>query len=468
MDKRIYEIWLSLACTPDTATFPKLLERFGSAEEIYNATDFDIRYAVDANNSDSARLIDKDLERASEIYNFCITRSVGLVSYFDKEYPELLKKIQTPPVLLYYRGKLPDFSANFHCAIVGTRSLSDYGRVNAFRAGYDLALAGANIVSGMAIGCDGVALAGALAGGAKTIAVLGSGIDVCYPHQHQTLARAIVKEGCVITEYAPGTKPERINFPRRNRIISGLCRLTVFVEGKLESGAMITARHAMKQGRDVFAFPGNVFSPGSEGAHRLIQDGARLCGSAGDIIYAYKNEYGKAILNPFIFPIKRTVNMNAVLSEYKIACVTPTDDIFLNSFGRREKQIEYPEAVALSPINDESVKQSEEILEDSPTEPENIDDRAQVSNNTIIRHNSVTKKASGAPDSNVQTTSPLPEIDRDALKIYKKIPMDTDCEIESLVDESHDLRAVIKTLLKLEMSRFVVMLPGDKVKRNLK
>ena len=426
MDSRVYEIWLSLACTPDTATFARLLESFDSAVEIYEASEKQIRSAVGANSSDATRLNNKDLSRAEQIYNFCTTKGVGITTYFDEDFPASLRDIPTPPVLLYYRGKMPSFDRDFRCAIVGTRSLSDYGRINAFRMGYDMGMAGATIVSGMAIGIDGVAMAGALASGAKVIAVLGSGIDVCYPQQHLDLAKEIVKSGCVFTEYPPGTRPDKYNFPRRNRIISGLSRVTVVIEGSESSGSMITARHAKAQGRPVYAFPGNVVNEGSQAAHLLIKNGASLCTCADDIVRDYCNEVG-AVLNPFNLPKKRNVNMNEVLTRYKICAVAPSDDIFRVPMTKKPEQPAHSEPTQESAI---------------PTLPPEKP-----------------KEREGG------TT---PSFDAELLKLYKKIPMDVECSVEELVDEKTDLRSVMKMLLKLEMSRFVIMLPGDKVKRNLR
>ena len=147
-------------------------------------------------------------------------------------------------MLLYYRGKLPDFNTGTRIGIVGSREVSDIGRKSAFNLGYDLAKSGATIVSGMARGIDGVAFAGALAAGGRCIAVIGSGIDVCYPNSHLTLAREIVKEGCIFTEYPPATKPLRYNFPKRNRIISALSSSLAVVQAGRKSGALITAKYA--------------------------------------------------------------------------------------------------------------------------------------------------------------------------------------------------------------------------------
>lgn len=423
MNNLVYWIWLSLACTPDSATFPRLLESFEGAEAIWGATDRQIRAAVGTSASDCTRLINKDLTKAQEIYEFCTSKGVGILAYADDEFPESLRDIPTPPVLLYYRGKLPDFNSGFRCAVVGTRRLSDYGRANAFRFGYDMGCAGATVVSGMAKGIDGVALAGAIASGATTIAVLGSGIDVCYPIEHKRLAREIVKCGCVMTEYAPGTKPDRYNFPRRNRIISGLSAVTVVIEGTEGSGAKFTARHAKNQDRPVYAFPGNVGSPNSELSNLLIKNGAHLCTGADDIVRDFEKAY-PGILNPFKLEERMGVNMKEVLTSLEVSAVCPSDDIFKPARSRAKKAKEdiVPTNVGKADLSEENAPRAEE----------------------------------------------LPAFDPKCLKIYKKIPTGVEYPIESLTDEENDLRSVMKLLLKLEMGKFVVMLPGERVKRNLK
>ena len=417
MDNLVYWIWLSLACTPDSSTFAKLIAKFDDAKDIYDAGDREIRSVVGAKVSDCSSLVNKNLDRATEIYKFCTEKGVGILTYSDDKFPESLRNIPTPPVLLYYRGHLPDFSKGFRCAIVGTRSLSDYGRKNAFKLGYDMGSAGATVVSGMAIGIDGVAMAGAIASGATTVAVIGSGIDVCYPSVHLTLARAIVKKGCVLTEYAPGTKPDKFNFPRRNRLISGLCPVTVVVEGKESSGSMITARHAKAQGREVFAFPGNVGSDGSQSTNLLIKNGAHLCTGAEDIIGRFEKEY-LGVLNPFLLKEKPEVNMLDVLRELSVSALTPNDDVYSIPKVKKEKVIK-------------------EASKPKVVEEENL-----------------------LPE--------MPVFDADLLKLYKKIPMNGECAVESLADETTDLRTVMKLLLKLEMGRFVIMLPGERVKRNIR
>ena len=422
MEDMIYWIWLSLSCTPDSATFPKLLEKFGSAREIYEADIKEISRAVGFRSSDRRALDDKDLTRAREIYEFCKKHSVGLLAYSDESYPDSLRNIPTPPVLLYYRGILPDFRGGFFVASVGTRSLTDYGRRAAFNLSYDLATAGAIIVSGMAVGIDGVSHAGALAAGASTVAVLGSGIDVCYPASHLTLAREIVKSGCIFTESPPGTKPTRYSFPRRNRIISGLSNATVVIEGAERSGAVITARHARLQNRPVYALPGNVGNRSSEAANLLLKNGARLLTRAEDIINDFSADFPSA-LNPFLLQEKRQVDMTSALSTYRVSAVCQGDSIF-NSNTRDKKQ------------------------------------------GRKYERNIPTEKYISVGDENIasEIKEPPASFDKYALEVYKKIPKDGGCEIESLVGDG-SLRDVMKALLKLEMGQFIVMLPGERVAR---
>jgi len=266
---------------------------------------------------------------------------------------------------------------------------------------------------------DGVAHAGALSINGITIAVLGSGIDVCYPKDHKPLAREIVKNGCVLTEYAPGTAPDRNNFPKRNRLISGLSKATLVIEGREKSGALITARYAQKQERVLYALPGNVGNSNSELTNLLIKNGARLCVSADDIIRDLE-ESSKGILNPFKLPQIEKIDAYEVLKKYSVSALTSNDRVFKRS---RKKAA--------------TVESAENFgKESAPIENNKNEDRI------------------------------MDGFDSDALEIYKKIPQNGECSIESLVDSKLSLRKVMKGLLALEMGRFVVMLPGERVKRS--
>ena len=218
-----------------------------------------------------------------QLYESILAKNVSVLTLPESEYPRLLREISQPPPVLYIRGSLTS-ADDFAVAMVGTRKVTPYGQqitrdTSTFLAGHGL-----TIVSGLARGVDALAHQHALKAGGRTIAVLGSGVDVIYPPEHRKLADAIAESGAIISDYPLGTQPEGVNFPPRNRIISGLSLATVVVEAGDRSGALITADFAVEQGRDVFAVPGNVLSPMSQGTNRLIQNGAYAMISPQDVL----------------------------------------------------------------------------------------------------------------------------------------------------------------------------------------
>lgn len=425
MNDLLYWVWLSLSCTPDRDTFKKLWDKMGDVKTIYNADENKLKKTISSRSSDYAKLCNKDTEKASSIIEFCKKHNVGIVAFTDSDFPQRLREIPTPPVLLYYRGELPDLDNEYCLGIVGTRTLSYYGRKNTYNTAYDMARSGAIIVSGMATGIDGVAHAGALAAGGKTVAVLGSGINICYPPCHLNLARAIVNNGCVITEYPPDTRPEKYNFPRRNRIISGLSHSVAVMEGTERSGALHTARYANKQGRPVFAFPGDVGNPRSELSNLLIKNGAKLFTSADQLI-ADSGDFGNKKLNPFLLTEDKRPDITDVLSRYSVSAVTPSDDIFKTPRAKRSTR------------------------------------------KSVITSNDIETLAMSEASSEDMVQKVESSFDKVAIDIYKRIPTDGDCPIESLITEELSLRDIMKHLLKLEMGHFVTILPGERVQRKLK
>ncbi len=210
-------------------------------------------------------------------------RGYGVFCWDDGDYPINLRKIPHPPPVLYIRGQLEDRD-ELAVAVVGTRRASPYGREVARELGTELARHGVTVVSGMALGVDAIAHQAALEAGGRTIAVLGSGIDQIYPARNRRLALQITEQGALMSEYPLGTKPEASNFPPRNRIISGLSLAVIVVEAGKRSGALITAGFAAEQSREVFAVPGSILSPGSDGCNRLIHDGAIPVTSVNDLL----------------------------------------------------------------------------------------------------------------------------------------------------------------------------------------
>lgn len=206
-----------------------------------------------------------------------------LVAWDDAHYPQALLRLGHAPPALYYVGRR-ELLNHPAFAIVGSRSATAQGKDNARAFARALSDAGLVIVSGLAAGIDGAAHEGALEGSASTLAVVGTGLDRVYPARHRALAHAIAERGGLLSEFPPGTPPRDFNFPRRNRLISGLCRGVLVVEAALKSGSLITARYAGEQGREVFAIPGSIHSPLSKGCHKLIREGAALVETARDVL----------------------------------------------------------------------------------------------------------------------------------------------------------------------------------------
>jgi DNA processing protein len=209
---------------------------------------------------------------------------IRIVGRDDPDYPASLREVYAPPPVLWARGRLAGDEGPRSVAVVGSRAATPLGRGLARALARELAGAGVTVVSGLARGIDAEAHLGALAAGGRTVAVLGSGLDRLYPPEHAALARAIEKDGALISEFPLGTRPFRGNFPRRNRVIAGWARATVVVEAGVRSGALSTARAALDEGRDVMAVPGHPSQPASEGTNALIRDGAALVRGAADVL----------------------------------------------------------------------------------------------------------------------------------------------------------------------------------------
>ncbi len=285
--------WIWLAHRPGVSDRMKgnLLQHFRDPEDIYFADGEAYRHIEGLTAEAVQSLLDKDLSSAEGILEACRRERLHLLSIQDAAYPSKLKNIADPPILLYYKGQLPDWDALPVIGVVGTRKASAYGMQTAKRMGYQIAKCGGIVVSGMAYGIDGMAMSGALTAGQITVGVLGCGADLVYPLSNRALFRDVESYGCILSEFAPGTQPAKWTFPKRNRIISGLSNGVLVVEAPEGSGALITANHALEQGRDVFVVPGNIDQPGFVGSHRLLRDGATLVSSGWDILSEYEALY---------------------------------------------------------------------------------------------------------------------------------------------------------------------------------
>lgn len=291
----LFWIWLSETLGAKSRDFKRLISLYENPYDLFHADESEIERVSDITPRTREAILKRDLSGASRILDDCQRLGIGILAYDDEEYPNALRELKEPPILLYYRGELPDFNRQLCIGMVGTRRMSAYGLQNAYKIAYELASVNALVVSGMAAGIDGVCAAAAMAARGKTVAVLGCGIDVVYPTHHRKLMEKICQSGVVLSEYPPTTKPNYYHFPVRNRIISGISQGTVVVEASIRSGSLITAKDAITQGRDVFALPANVDSNGAEGTNRLLRDGARLVLDTTDILEPYSYIYANTL-----------------------------------------------------------------------------------------------------------------------------------------------------------------------------
>lgn len=319
MSDYLKRVWVGTRLSPGTDGFGRLVAAFGDADRIYSA-DADQISAVLGNRRAEARyLTDRDLGEAERLLEYCASVGVRLLTYWDDAYPACLREISDPPPWLFVKGTLPELQGVPAVAVVGTREPSEYGKRMTYEIAYDLASAGVTTVSGLALGIDGIAAAATLSAGGTTVAVLGSGIDVVYPSAHTYLMREILKSGCVISEFAPGIRPERWNFPRRNRLISALSDAVLVTCGSISSGALLTADHAVNQGIPVYALPGPVDTPDGQGTMKLLQNGAKAACCADDLLSALEERYPHSI---DVFRLKESphVSLEQAVLRYRVHC----------------------------------------------------------------------------------------------------------------------------------------------------
>jgi len=281
-----YLLWLTRIDGIGIIKQQRLLDYFGSAKEVFNAEAFSLsevngltKYNVQSIYASRKEKIIDEYKRELE------QKNIRFVSISDEEYPSLLKEIHEPPTGIYVMGELPEDEL-LKISVIGSRRCSEYGLTVSKKLSKELCVFGAVIVSGMARGIDSMAHQGALEAGGKTIAVMGCGVDICYPAENRRLRQRIMENGCLISEFPPSTEPRPGFFRMRNRIISGLSVGTLVVEAALKSGTRITANQALEQGRQVMAVPGSIYSKLSEGTNELIREGAALISDYKDVLDA--------------------------------------------------------------------------------------------------------------------------------------------------------------------------------------
>lgn len=437
---RLYWLWLSLRCGAACVEFPRLVESFASVDDIYNA---DYEQYVDVGISErlASDLSDKSLDLAKSILSYCQSARVGIMCYEDEEYPVSLRTLKDPPIVLYYLGVLPELNRKLCIATVGTRKMSEYGRRAAYKIAYEIASAGAVVVSGMALGIDGIAASAAIAAKGKTVAVLGSGIDRVYPPCHGKLYNIIKQNGAVITEYPPAAEPRGANFPVRNRIISGLCQGTVVIDADMDSGAMITAKKAILQGRDIYAVPGNIDDENSSGTNSLIRDGAQavLCGA--DVIKNYASLYRSVIDIQRMRNSERYSEYNeSIIRRFKVGTrIYPKKDLT----NADEKGNGTGRVGSL-----DGGKTGEEI---KPTQA------ATKTSGTADEKSSAPDNRGEGGDRSAKALESLTEKQR---KIFDEMPLEGSVTLDYFTNAGFKMGEVMSALTVLEIKGLIIALPG--------
>ncbi len=317
---QIYWLWLMLLESFTRSQRRSLLTHFSDPEAIYQCTDFS---GCDLLPAQKEALLKKDLKQAKTMENVCRRKRISILTILDRKYPARLRNIPDPPLVLFYRGTLPDFGMQPAIGVVGTRKATAYGLNISRQFGSQIAECGGIVVSGGALGVDAMASQGALEAKGTTVVVLGCGADIAYPAVNRNLFAQIENEGCILSEYFPGERPKPWHFPERNRIISGLSNGVLVIEAPAKSGALITARDAMDQGRDVYAVPANIDMPSCEGSNALLSEGAAAVFTGWDILRQYEAQYPDAVAQRSSAP-RRT---NLKVAQLPVQPITDKKDI---------------------------------------------------------------------------------------------------------------------------------------------
>ena len=441
MSKNLYWIWLSLKWRAGKNGVAELLSHFGSPENIYEADASELKFYKEQNGQNTDALLDKKLESAYNIERYCEKNNIEILRYGEGNYPVSLTGLKNPPVILYAKGNLKTLDKKVCVGVVGTRSLTEYGRQAAYKIGYELAVTGAVVVSGLALGIDSVAACGALDAHGKTVAVLGSGVDYIYPSAHKKLAQQIVKNGLLLSEYPPLEAPTRGSFPMRNRIISGLSQGTLVIEANERSGALITAKEAILQGRDVFAIPGNINNPTSCGTNTLIKDGATPVTCAADILENYRYIY------------RESIDMGALLkvgnrSELKFGALSA------RGVDEGDWQFEEKSEKKVSGLLHSQKKIDGDTVNKlvGNTEYPNYGDAP-----TLKKSNESENNENLSADGSAEA---LASLDKKYIEVFESIPIGTPVCLADICRSGYDSRTVMSILTTLELKGLVTLLPG--------
>ncbi len=325
MSELKYWLWLTLKKELSNRTLTTLLDVFGTPEKIFDAERDALALVPGLTEKEKKEVLAKDLQKAYRVIGVCKKKNIKILTFDNPRYPRLLASIYDPPYVLYVRCRERiDLNNYATLAVVGTRKASSYGKLTTGALAKALAENGVTIVSGMAEGADACAAENALSDDSKTVAVLGCGVDICYPPSNRRLMQKIIDGGMVISEFPPGTPPVPWNFPKRNRIISGLSLGTIVTEAPKRSGALITARLAGEQNREVFAVPADITRKMSQGSNALLQDGAKPVLCVEDVLCEFREQYGELLMQHQHLSVSDNDQVEMLVCESEPETETPT------------------------------------------------------------------------------------------------------------------------------------------------
>ena len=348
-----YWVWLQTVLGYQSTKFLGIINKYKTAENVYKCDRVLLKSSGLFTAKQLGNIESTDLSAALDVINQCYNNNIKIITFEDAYYPQKLRNIASPPIVIYVLGKMPDFNLVPSVCVVGPRKPSEYGVKAAFSLSYRIAKGEIVVVSGGALGIDTCAHSGAIAASGKTVAVLGCGLLDKYLAQNKQLRQTICENGCLISEFQPNFSATKFSFPMRNRIMSGLCDGTVVIEAKLKSGSLITANCAVEQGRDVFVIPGNPGNPNCEGSNLLFKDGAIPLFNADDIFNEYCHIY------PNIIDADKAFGEDVdrhLASSYKI---------FAGSFMKRTEIVKPIKNKSASNCN-EALPKQEQILNNPP------------------------------------------------------------------------------------------------------
>ena len=431
-NKNLYYIWLSSTLVAGSKTPKILLEHFGDIEKIYNAQKQDYT-SIGIHPSDVMSLCNKNLDNAKRYLEYCEKSGVGILTYDNPSYPERLKIIDNPPPMFYYKGRLKMLDDYPCITMVGTRSCSERGFRFAYETAYDAASKGAVIVNGLALGIDGACIAACLDANGYAVGLLGCGIDTIYPYGNKDLFDRLSNSGLILSEFSPFSEPEGKNFPVRNRVMSALSLATCVFEAADGSGAKHTARHALEQGRRIFAVPAKPYDKSYAVALELIKEGATVFTESDDILIEYSMNFPHRI---------NLANTNEVPKE-------KLDNLVAKYF----KKDTDPDA----PVN----RRFGSKAQNKPTQKKAEDTPAQIkpTAESFIKQKEEVREQQESTEKKAHDLSTLSTIER---KIYDTLCEGTALSPDEIASRGIRIEEILATLTLLEIYGLITAMPGGK------